>query len=315
MTGLNVGHVGIAGEVRCIVKREDGSVKEDTGFQKNLILNQGLDFFGGDKGVNIFASCVIGSGNTAPTINQTQLVSFVALVNGIQHSAEYAYSATGDNLYKSNKVYKYSFAGLNNVNISEVGLASQGSSSANYYLCTRALIRDIAGQPTAITILTGEVLEVYYKVWRVISVLDTSYVVNMLDGKGGSKPYNVVVRPFDVGKVGWDTTGDIAAINTINRISSGELSVITSEPALTEDARPTIIADAYVPSSYKRRTSMTFSVSQANHNIRVIFSLNKFYRFQFRFGSVLDDSPIPKTSNETLTIPLEFSWGRYEGAL
>lgn len=314
-TGLNVGQIGIAGEVRLVVKKSCGAVKKDTGFQKNLILNQGLDFFGGGKGFNIFSACAIGSGNSTPVATQTKLDAFLTITTGSPSSSEYDYAASSDNLYKTNKVYKYVFTGLNNVNVSEVGLVSDGSTSANYYLCTRALLKDSLGTPTTITVLDGETLEIYYKLWRVISILDTSHVVNMLDGKGDSKPYNIIVRPFDVGKVAWDTVGNIADIGAINRVSTSGLSEITSEPTLTEDTRPTINADAYTGLSFKLKTSMTFSVSQANHNIRVIFSLNKFYRFQFRFGSVLNDSPIPKTSNETLTIPLEFSWGRYEGVL
>ena len=55
--------MGVAGEFRCVVKRADGSTKIDTGYQKNLILNQGLDFFGGDRGY-MTSYCVIGSGVT-----------------------------------------------------------------------------------------------------------------------------------------------------------------------------------------------------------------------------------------------------------
>ena len=36
-------NIGVAGEFRCVVKKADGSIKTDIGYQKNLILNQGLD--------------------------------------------------------------------------------------------------------------------------------------------------------------------------------------------------------------------------------------------------------------------------------
>lgn len=38
--------VGVAGEFRCVVTKADGTIKTDTGYQRNIILNQGLDFFG-----------------------------------------------------------------------------------------------------------------------------------------------------------------------------------------------------------------------------------------------------------------------------
>ena len=46
-------NIGMAGEFRCVVKKSDGSTKIDTGYQKNLILDQGLDFFGGGNGDNM----------------------------------------------------------------------------------------------------------------------------------------------------------------------------------------------------------------------------------------------------------------------
>lgn len=77
---MKANEVGIAGEVRCVITRADGSVKADTGFQKNLILNQGLEFFGGGKGTFINTYCAIGSGNSTPTITQTQLDAYITQV-------------------------------------------------------------------------------------------------------------------------------------------------------------------------------------------------------------------------------------------
>ena len=320
MTGLNVGHVGIAGEVRCIVKRKDGSVKEDTGFQKNLILNQGLDFFGGGKGSDIFYRCVIGSGNSNPLITQTQLDSFLAITSGVEHSSKYNYVPDSSNLYKTNKVFKYTFSGLSSVNVSEVGLVSQGTTSSNYYLCTRALLKDIAGLPTTITILSGEVLEVYYKVWRVVSTLDATYVVNMLDGKGGSVPYNCIVRPLRLGNDIWNnTTGRCISAFTLLAGTLSELSNLTSPVSGIGLLSATPSLSTYVQGSYKINESFYIDITKANDGIRVIESSQSpgfvITQSQIRFGSVTGDNPIPKTNLQTLTIPLEFSWGRYEGEL
>ena len=41
-------------------------------------------------------------------------------------------------------------------------------------------------------------------------------------------------------------------------------------------------------------------------------SLFDFYPFQLRFGTAAGDLPIPKNTNETLTVPLQISWGRLE---
>lgn len=316
MSGLNVGHVGIAGEVRCIVKREDGSIKEDTGFQKNLILNQGLDFFGGGKGGDIFASCAIGSGNAIPTHTQTQLSSFLAITTGVQSSFKYDYVPDASNLYKTNKVYKYTFTGLNNANVSEVGLVSQGTTSSNYYLCTRALLKDATGTPTTITILSGETLEIYYKLWKVVSVLDASYTVNMLDGKGGVVPYNCIVRPYNVGSSS-SKIGNNAADVSFNQtwVSSLDLANITAALPKQDDSNSTISINPYVIGSYKLKVLSQLSISQANRDIRLLGVTSNFINYQCRFGSVAGDNPIPKTSLQTLSTAFEFSWGRYEGEL
>lgn len=111
--------------------------------KKNLILNQGMDFFGGNNGGSMMIYCVIGSGNSQPSYTQTKLDTAVAGVSGDAYSTKYDYDAARDgNLYKTNRVKKYSFPGLDNVNISELGLASTYNSTTSYFLCTRALIKD-----------------------------------------------------------------------------------------------------------------------------------------------------------------------------
>ena len=67
-------NIGMAGEFRCVVKRADGSTKIDTGYQKNLILDQGLDYFGSDDTTYSFNNaCVVGTGNCIPKVTQTKL--------------------------------------------------------------------------------------------------------------------------------------------------------------------------------------------------------------------------------------------------
>lgn len=65
-------HSAFAGEVRFVVEN-NGVKKLDTGFNKNIILNQGLHFFGGGNGGDMMTYCLVGSGNSAPTVTQNQL--------------------------------------------------------------------------------------------------------------------------------------------------------------------------------------------------------------------------------------------------
>lgn len=310
-------NIGMAGEFRVVVKRVDGSTKIDTGYQKNLILNQGLDFFGGGNGSNMMSYCVIGSGNSQPVYTQNKLDIAVAGASGTDYSTKYDYNAATDgNLYKTNRVRKYSFSGLNNVNISELGLASTYSNATTYFLCTRALIKDSQGNPTTITVLSGEILEIYYKLWSVYDVTDKTGTLNLLDGVGNRVAYNYVVRPMKVGNIDFRSfIGSLPASNGTQTLYSGNNTNITGEPsnALYSDYVNGSLSN-YVTGSYKIIFNLNIGISTANGSIRT-YGLTNMGFWQIRFGSIANDSPITKTNTQTLSIPVEVSWARYEGAL
>ena len=313
-------NMGMAGEFRVVVKRADGSTKIDTGYQKNLILNQGLDFFGGGKGTDMMGYCVIGSGNSQPVYTQNKLDTAITGVSGANFSTKYDYDAARDgNLYKTNKVNKYSFTGLNNVNISELGLASTYSNATTYFLCTRALIKDSQGNPTTITVLSGEILEIYYKLWAVYDTTDKTGILNLLDGVGGSIAYNWTVRLARVTdnlsytyKLGYVLS---SVPNKFTTFNTGDLTAITTSPSGSGSNFYSDNLKPYVANSYKRVIETPLTVSQENKAIRSYTLSTSMGTYQIRFGSVADDSPITKTNTQTLTIPIEVSWGRYEGAL
>lgn len=313
---MKSGYIGIAGELRVVHKDKSGRVKLDTGFQKNLILNQGLDFFGGGKGGAINQSCVIGSGNSSPAVTQTKLDSYIAMTSSVSTTSDMSYEDKGDNLYRIWEQKKYRFEGLSDVNISEIGLASQGSAS-DYYLTTRTLVKDSLGSPTSISVRSGETLDIFYKIHKVFSTEDSSYVINLLDGSGGSTPYNVTVRAQDVG-------------NSNNQVSStsGSVQLVFSEkdnllPVTNQglnESTATGTLQAYVQGSYKIRADVDVGLNTYNKEIRTIKSriINYAYgliSFQMRLGSVDGDLPIKKTNKDIMSIPLEFSWGRFEGEL
>lgn len=310
-------HLGIAGEFRLVVTRADGTTKTDTGFQKNLILNQGLDFFGGGKGDSINASCAIGSGNSTPAITQTKLDAFLALASGSDTTSDYSYVDEGDGLYRIWEQKKYRFTGLDDVNISELGLVSQGSTSENYFLTTRVLIKDSSGTPTSIGLKLGETLDIYYKIHKVVDTRDKEFVISMLDDNGESVPYNVVVRPSLVGSSNWKVTSPMT-VGPGAAASSSDLVPITG---LTNESNKSegCTLGSYVPLSFKRVLTAFFSLNLGNvggiRTTAVHGAMNELGNFQMRFGRVSDDSPIPKTNKDTLTIPFEYSWGRFEGEL
>ena len=323
-------NIGMTGEFRCVVKKSDGSIKTDTGYQKNLILNQGLDFFGGGNGSDMMAYCVIGSGNSQPSYTQNKLDAFLAATGTTGTTGYPVYKTDYDkirdgNLYKASVTNKYSFTNIAG-NISEVGLASNYTNSSSYNLCTRAIIKDSNGNPTTISVLSGEILDIYYKLWRITDLTDKNTTLNVLDGIGGSVPYNVITRPSHIGFNNgvYDYANKVIGIPAANRMGSalnvngdtGELTIANSAfNSVNSSGVSSITWSPYVAGSYKRQLTANATVNDLNLNIRRFQVQIGFGDFQFRVGKVSDDSPLVKNNTQTLSIPIEVSWGRYEGAL
>lgn len=319
-------NLGIAGEVRAVVIRADGSTKSDTGFQKNLILNQGLDFFGGAHNTSFFQSCGVGAGNSAPSITQNQLDAVIKIVSGSESGNKNSYEDDGSNLHKTSKTYSYSFTDLDDVNISEVGLYSSSASAAinERYLLTRALIKDSNDTPTSISVKLGEVLKIFYKVWQVITTADILHTINLVDGTGNSTPFNTVSRLSHIAQgysnraylpdealKGVDGGGNLRQYE----LFSGDLGDINNFPTGSSLGNGQLRFDDYIEGSFKRIAYYDASINFGNGSIRSLHTNTTLGIWQVRFGSVADDSPILKTNQDTLTIPIEFSWGRYQGAL
>lgn len=182
-------NLGIAGEFQVIVRRADGSVRIDTGMQKNLVLDNGLKFYLGLKMTNdnaeeeeghygsMFSGLVVGSGNQEPTNTEVKLQNFIAHTSTTRDTEWGKTEPTEDqhpNFVKVWKRTKFIFGNINNQNISELGLVTRYWDKwyetpvhvyqKRYLLTTRALIKGNDGRPLTITVLEGEVLEVIYQI-------------------------------------------------------------------------------------------------------------------------------------------------------
>lgn len=315
-------NIGLVGEVRCVVIKEDGTVKEDTGYQKNLILNQGLDFYGDGNGINIFHRCLVGTGNSIPIPTQNKLDIPVKIAAGTSFADKRDYTPREDNLYLVERTYKYLFSTMGNVNISEVGLASNGTSTTNAYMCTRALIKDAMGNPTVISVLNTEKLEVYYKIITVFSTLDTVHQIQYTNAANVTSAYNATVRlalagaytPYGVVQF---TEPFKPNDTSLYRGSTfrGNIGTVDNEPSNEQDIAETYDLSTYIPGTFKRVVTYNYTLSRANGTTRSIKVLTNIGCWQVQYNSVVDNSPLSKTSKDTMTIPFEVSWGRYEGEL
>ena len=311
--------VGLHGEVKVIVKRADGTVRLDTGFFPNVITNLGLDALGNNH--NLFNYCAVGGGNSTPLNTNTKLDNFLAAGSQISSESKYDYDPVRDTeFYKCSRTVGYRFEGLDNKNISEVGLVGDYA-SGQHPAYTRTLIKNSAGEPTVITVLSGEILELQYRLWQVFDVKDKDQVVTaMIDGV--EVPFNVKIRLAGVGgNLGgsWSYAAVVGAHltfqgNNYHQFGTGELGEITGQNSGLTSAIG-LSWEAYQPSTYKRKFYVNTSITDAVHPIRSFLFFTGLGAYQVRFGTVDGDLPIDKTNQDILQLGFEMSWGRYEGVI
>lgn len=312
--------VGLYGEVKVIVKRADDTVRLDTGFFPNVITNLGLDAIGNDNG--LFNFCAVGGGNSTPLNTNTKLDNFLAVGSQISSESKYDYDPVRDTeFYKCSKTVGYRFTGLDNKNISEVGLVGDYRPELHSAF-TRTLIKNNAGEPTTITVLSGEILELQYRLWQVFDLKDKDQVVTaMIDGV--EVPFNVKIRLAGVGgtNIGgsWSYANIVGAYltfqgNNYPRFDTGEIGEITGQNSGLTSAID-LSWEAYQPSTYKRKFYVNTSITDAVHPIRSFLFFTGLGAYQVRFGTVDGDLPIDKTNQDILQLGFEMSWGRYEGVI
>ena len=312
--------VGLYGEVKVIVKRADDTVRLDTGFFPNVITNLGLDAIGNDN--DLFNYCAVGGGNSKPLNTNTKLDNFLAVGSQISSESKYDYDPVRDTeFYKCSRTVGYRFEGLDNKNISEVGLVGDYA-SGQHPAYTRTLIKNSAGEPTVITVLSGEILELQYRLWQVFDVKDKDQVVTaMIDGV--EVPFNVKIRLAGVGgNLGgsWSYAAVVGAHltfqgNNYHQFGTGELGEITGLNSGLTNAYPSLSWEAYQLSTYKRKFYVNASITDAVHPIRSFLFFTGLGAYQVRFGTVDGDLPIDKTNQDILQLGFEMSWGRYEGVI
>lgn len=312
-------NISIAGEFRFEIMKND-EVLRQTEYSDNIILNQGLDFFGDDNGSDMFMYCVIGAGNTIPDYTQTKLTSYIAATTGTTNETYANYSAPRDgNMFKTYRECVYEFSNLGDVNIAELGLASAHSSSTNYNLCTRALITDSLGNASVISLREDEVLRIFYRVWQVFTTDEVVSQVNVQDGDGNTVIYNCTTRLANVNQSSTygSNVGKIATSTSDTAWGySGSIAAITSSPSGNRISFK-VTRYAYTSGTYKKRMMLRANLADTL-TIKTLLYLgtsSSAGAWQIGYSAVSNGVGLVKTNQDILEMPVEFSWGRYEGEL
>lgn len=270
----------------------------------NLITDYGLNALGAQSWNNLNFCCV-GSGNDAPTNADTALASFVAASNtnngsttGVQNSEPY--------YGWRRRVIRFG-EGVAAGNLSEVGMTANLTTAS---LFSRALILDGLGDPTTITVLSNEFLDVTYEL-RLYPPL-TDVVEEISDG---ATNYTVTTRAAEVTSNGWASGTLGTRVDALTGTSSwvvarsGPIGTITGTPSGSGSNRSSITNDTYQNNSLERTGLVYFGLGAGNFGtgIKSLWWRNTaFGSFQTEFDPV-----IPKIDTQDLTIGVKVSWGRY----
>lgn len=208
--------VGYKGRFNVVVRNADGSVKQDYGWQDNLITDEGMNLLSyvtqttnkgtqrEPHGSSIFGQLAVGSGTIEPSVTDkalTQLEAFSIRADN-QNIVQEIFSDTRPNILKETYTAKYIFNSINNKNITELGLVWVNNSiiaQADYCLYTHALIRDKQNHISSITVLKGEILEVNYAMDCYYDYSPKKTEIHIPVEENGvvtDKVYDVVVQPI-----------------------------------------------------------------------------------------------------------------------
>ena len=276
----------------------------------NIITDVGLNAMGTNYLYNLLDYCKVGSGTSTPLASNTQLQTFIASTRTTQTSS--AGMVAGPPRYAWVSFTKRFAAGVAAGNLTEVGMGvGAANAGTGVILYSRALIVDGAGNPTTITILSDEVLDVSYELRRYIpSTADVPYSGLIIAGVS----YSGVRRPGNINDantwVGYANTGTagVAAYQGILVGNSGiGLATATGLPGtvVSVDAGNA----AYSNGSLYRDYTATFDLNVGNlaGGINAIWSQGAYGFWQY---SVTPS--IPKTSSKVLTLTMRCGpWGRY----
>lgn len=289
-----------SGHYRLRVIRADGSIKTDLSFD-NLITDGGLNYMGNNSGYLLW--CQVGSGTTAPANADTALANRIAGTNTASNNE--TIQSTPPYYIAQNRTFVFA-TGTATGNISEVGVGWATSGS----LFSRALIRDAQGNPTTITVLDDESLEVTYQFRHYAPASDISGTFTLRE-----VVHTYTLRAANVTSIlaanAWQlangvTAGTMAGNSGGQRFYDGEIGAITTGPSgATANGAQTVAA--YSNNSLVRDHTLTAGPAIANFAGGVGAMLLKAGIGAYQCGFT---PKIIKSDVDTLAITLRISWSR-----
>lgn len=295
ITNINV---GIKGQYKLVVLRES-SIHFETDWFDNLILNNGLNYLGGDVNSNPIPIARVGTGNTPVAVNQTELISQIAFATVSESEINNLGVSQG---YATLFTYQYSFTSGGIVDtVREVGVGWDSTGSTLFS-------RVVLSSPIVLTSI--DKLIVYYRLKLEPKITDNTGTISV-----SGTNYNYTSRLAFAGSF----ANNSAALNpaVFSRIASciaysnASLGSIANNISSSSSGSPasSLTYQTYVANTKTRSSIATWmpssAVSADGINGFTVASSSNIYRYQ-----MVLNNPIPKTNVDILTMTFRIGWDR-----
>jgi hypothetical protein len=295
---------GARGYVKLDAIRPDGRVRPLRDWFPNLITNSGLNRLGTN---GVLGACHVGTNNTAPAFTDTGLAGYLAGTTTQQANSTGTQSSPPYYAWRR-RTYRFA-AGVAAGNIAEVGIANQAlnAGSVNW---SRALVLDEDGDPSTVTVLSDEVLDVTYEL-RLYPPLDDVTGTMTISGSG-DHDYTLRASSVTSNSTWAQFLGNAASLspftNTNLAVYTGNIGAITSNPSGTSSGVD-VTNNAYSNNSLTRTGYGTYGLNSGNlaGGIKSVQFYTSLGSYQYQLDPVIN-----KTDTKTLVLTNRISWGRYE---
>lgn len=280
----------------------------------NLITNGGLDYMATHN--DFLRYCYVGSSSTTPAYTDSNMGNLVAYKDANYYNTDLQLNT--QSVHSGSPYYRYNIRtfrfgeGVAAGNLSEVGMGWAANPSGAIF--SRALILDSYGNPTTITVLSDEYLDVTYEFRMYPAETDATGTTIFTGNKGASydwtiRPGNITYLPILIGTSQYFPV----AINRIYGasdtarlpgVSESDIGIITS--ALVASGL-TATYSPYTNGNYYIDVTITVGLTQGNFTT----GIHKFCIYICGCGWQIGvDPPIAKTSVDIVTITLRVAWSR-----
>lgn len=321
---FETGPLRLAGQFRIVVRREqDNSVRLDTGWFNNTILDQGMNRVGNGNGTNVpgwqfFADRImVGSGTTPPDVTQTSMANHIATSStdsGLGYVEQLGAPSYGQRAVLSKRFA----AGVGTGTWREIGVGWATNTPF-----ARTLIVDSEGNPFDLVKGASDVVDTFYAIIYYPHLDDVEFTFNC-----SGTTHTGTSRASNIGVYGWSffyCCNPFYTLSMQNGIGWGysygpgnTLGAVTSKPSggvsgsLSEiwDYAWSFSASAYIPDSYYKDTTGGTGLTGGN-------LAGGFCGWMtLDFGGVTQQlwtPAIPKDSTKSINITKRMRWARYTG--